>query len=79
MYFRVFEKSHIFPRPRTFYGGRCREKSGANDGDRGSPGARGKGVAGAEHGGLAEEILMLAKRPRKGGVIQPHIRLRSRS
>jgi hypothetical protein len=23
MYFRVFEKSHIFPGPRTFYGGHC--------------------------------------------------------
>ncbi len=40
--------------------GGCRENGGADDGDRGSSGAKGKGIGGAEHGGLAEEILMVA-------------------
>ncbi len=45
------------------------EEGGTDDGDRGGPGARGKGVGGAEHGGLAEKVLVVARRPREGGVI----------
>jgi hypothetical protein len=45
-----------------------RAKEGwTDDGDRGSPGARSKGDRGAEHGGLAEEVLVVARRPREGG------------
>jgi hypothetical protein len=68
----------LFQLDRRGNGGRG-EEGGADDGDRGSPGARGKGVGGAEHGGLPEEVLVVARRPREGGGIYPRPRLRSRS
>jgi hypothetical protein len=51
--------------------GRCGSEGRPDDGDRGRPRVRGGGGEEKEyeHGGPEEEILMVAERPLKGGVI----------